>query len=680
MHPMTKSEATDRPPHYVFIALVKDIEEADGACLAVQIENHTISLFLYDSKVYAIDNRCPHMGFPLSRGTVKNGILTCHWHHARFDLMNGGTFDQWAGDVPSFPVQIRNEGKEVWLDISHSSIDPKLYYPMLLQNGLKQNISLVIAKAVIAMVSGDSTTSKDDKKEGQPRRADSDGMITAFKTGLEFGTHFKQSGWGQGLTIHTCMMNIIPYLESAEQKAHALYHGLSAVAQDCASVPPRFEIVPLPKPWPELSTLKRWFRQFVESRDSHGAERCIVTAVRLVAEAGADNESKGQKLSDMLFAAATDHRFLDVGHTLDFTNKALEALDIVGWGDNDVVESVLSSLVAGYATAERMEESNSWRHPIDLIAIVEKAFRGLQIALKNLGRTKQKRWDSVSRDKLVADLLGGGDDGGNGGSGDISGLDGDKQPQSIVDKLLDALSQGASEVDLSGAVAYAAALRIAQFHTRNEFSDWDAVLHTFTFANAVDQGLRRAATPELLRGVFDAAMRIYLNRFLNVPPARIPKPKLTVTIGKSSDNNNVNAAKQDARMLLNKLPDVLDKQQQINQAGQLVSDYLYMGGNSNLLLALVGSLLVREDRNFHSIQMVEAAFKQLSCLFPSIKDSDDVDSECVNILVAAARYLAAHSPTMRSQARTFQIGSQLYHGMHLFEEEQEQKEEEYGNQ
>jgi hypothetical protein len=47
---------------------------------------------------------------------------------------------------------------------------------------------------------------------------------------------------------------------------------------------------------------------------------------------------------------------------------------------------------------------------------------------------------------------------------------------------------------------------IAMFHTRNEFSDWDAALHTFTFANAVHQGLIRISTPELLRGVFDAAM------------------------------------------------------------------------------------------------------------------------------------------------------------------------------
>ena len=31
-------------------------------------------------------------------------------------------------------------------------------------------------------------------------------------------------------------------------------------------------------------------------------------------------------------AAATDHLFLDGGHTIDFTNKAFEVLDHLGWG------------------------------------------------------------------------------------------------------------------------------------------------------------------------------------------------------------------------------------------------------------------------------------------------------------------------------------------------------------
>jgi hypothetical protein len=123
-------------------------------------------------------------------------------------------------------------------------------------------------------------------------------------------------------------------------------------------------------------------------------------------------------------------------------------------------------------------------------------------------------------------------------------------------------------------------LRIAQFHTRYEFSDWDAALHTFTFANAVHQGLRRIATPELLKGVFDSALRIYLNRFLNIPPAKLPKPKSS---GENNNtNNNINNSVvsssstfgNDAKTSLKELSAVLDKQQQINQTGQLVADYM----------------------------------------------------------------------------------------------------------
>ncbi|MDJ0595043.1 MAG: hypothetical protein QNJ72_34535 [Pleurocapsa sp. MO_226.B13] len=73
-------------------------------------------------------------------------------------------------------------------------------------------------------------------------------------------------------------------------------------------------------------------------------------------------------------------------------------------------------------------------------------------------------------------------------------------------------------------VTYAATLRIAQFSTNNDFRDWNTAHHSFTFANAVESGWRRVPSPLLLRGVFDAAMTVYLNRFLNVPPARLPEP------------------------------------------------------------------------------------------------------------------------------------------------------------
>ena len=615
--------------NYVYVANTREIEVA-GGCLSVTVKKYTVAIFIYDSKVYAVDNRCPHMGFPLNQGTVKDGILTCHWHHARFDLMNGGTFDQWAGDVTSFPVEIRNKN-EVWIDISAAVVDNTDSHHQnqtLLLNGLKRNIPLLIAKTIIPSLGTLRNRTDTNEKE-------IDGMLNVFSIGLDFGSHYKQSGWGQGLTIHTCMMNIVPYL-GIEDMPYALYHGLSAVAQDCASMPPRFKISPLPEPWPDLSTLKFWFRQFIESRDAQAAERCIVTAVRL----GVDNRD----IADMLFAAATDHRYLDVGHVLDFTNKALEALDSAGWdnyNNKDLVESVLSSLVSGYANAERMEESNSWRYPIDLIDILEKAFKKLPAVLEN-GRREQsekKKWNQ--RNQLLTVLLG--DD-----------------PQLIVNSLLEALSQGAREEELAGIVAYTAALRIAQFHTRNEFSDWDTSLHTFTYANAVHQGLRRIATHELLRGMFDGAIRVYLNRFLNIPPVPLPEPK-------KMENISNDSIFREPEILLKELLSLLDKQQQVNQAGQLVVDYLYNNGKPDRLLAAIGKALLREDRNFHSIQMIEAAFRQYSFLSANDYETNSNSTTGVHILVAAARYLAAHSPTMRSQGHTYQTANQLYHGEHLFE-------------
>jgi hypothetical protein len=158
-------------------------------------------------------------------------------------------------------------------------------------------------------------------------------------------------------------------------------------------------------------------------------------------------------------------------------------------------------------------------------------------------------------------------------------------------------------------------------------------------------------------------MRIYLNRFLNIPPARLPNSKST----EEENGKDINGSGKsfDVKILLKELPALLDKQQQINQTGQLVADYIYNSGNCELLLDTLGNLLLREDRNFHSIQMTEAAFRQFSTLS---YEQDTFNSQHANIMIAAARYLAAHSPTARSQGRTYQIASQLHHGDNLFEE------------
>src|SRR5579863_4266299 len=282
-----------------------------AGCLVTQSAGHTVAVILHEGRIFAVDNRCPHMGFPLDRGSCHNGILTCHWHHARFDLASGGTFDLWADDLPIFPVEV--QGDEILIDVSRRT-DPDEHRLERLETGIERNIPLVIAKATI----------RELETTGNPQ--------PLFRKGLEFGTKYRSAGWGPGLTILTAMQNLFSSLNPSDRSL-AIYQGLAAVAADCDGVPPRFRVRPLPGHTTELATLSRWFRQFVEVRDAEGAERCIVSAIR----AGADH----RQMAGMLFAAATDHRYIETGHVLDFTNKALEALDLSGW---DLAAQTLASM------------------------------------------------------------------------------------------------------------------------------------------------------------------------------------------------------------------------------------------------------------------------------------------------------------------------------------------------
>ncbi len=573
---------------YVPVARFEDLQ--GKGCITVHPNGKTLALFLYGDRVYALDNRCPHMGFPLDRGSVEDGILSCHWHHARFDLASGGAFDLWADDIDSFPVDVRDGEIYVDLRANGNTIE---HQRNRLRDGLQHNLSLVVAKAVINLLGQDVAPAE------------------PFRIGLDFGTLYRGMDWGRGLTTLGCTINLVPYLDK-DDRPLALFHGLADVASDTAGMSPRFNPRPLPNDETDIPTLKEWFRQFVEVRDAQAGERAIVSALR----ARADDA----QIADMLFTAATDHRYLDSGHTLDFINKALTSVDLAGW---EHAELAFTSVVPNLTDARRMEESNAWRKPIDLIPLLEAAFAELPEALET-GSGRQASYDVEA---LMPTLLG-------------------DEPGAIIELLLNCLRAGMTPVDLAGIVAYAAARRIAHFHTSNEFGDWDTALHTFTFANAVHQGLGRVESISLTRGIFDAAMSIYLDRFLNLPSVRLPDP----------------APIDDPDSLLEEFESLLNLQQQVNQAGALAAQYLVSGGSPQRLMAKMGHLLLREDRDFHTIQCVEAAFNQYSII------RRESEERANHVLIAAARYLAAHAPTMRSQLQTYTIARRLSHGENLFEE------------
>src|ERR687887_988062 len=176
-------------PHLVRAASLSDLRAAGR--LVVHLDRHTICLFFEGDDVHAVDNRCPHMGFPLHRGSVADGILTCHWHHARFDLCTGGTFDQWADDLRRFPVEVR--GDDVFVDPA-PAYDPVAHQRKRLRDGLERNIPLVVAKATVSLLEADPVG------------------VDVFRLALDFGVERRGGGWSRGLTTLTCLMNLDPRL------------------------------------------------------------------------------------------------------------------------------------------------------------------------------------------------------------------------------------------------------------------------------------------------------------------------------------------------------------------------------------------------------------------------------------------------------------------------------------
>jgi nitrite reductase/ring-hydroxylating ferredoxin subunit len=559
--------------------------------LTAKLGSQPVCVFWSEGRAYAVDDRCPHMGFPLHRGTVDNGLLTCHWHHARFDLESGGTLDPFADDVRAYPVELDDNDVVV---VVEPAADRAGHLRRRLDDGLEHGLTLVMAKAVLGLFDA---------------MGPEDATAEIVRAGVDFGTRYRAAGWGSGLTVLTAMANVLDVLHP-DDRVLALVHGLAFVSRDTRGHTPRFPLEPLTSALPP-ERLAGWYRRFIDTRHADAAERSLASAI---ASGCAPDE-----VVAIMGAAATDHVFLDGGHTVDFTNKAFEVLGHTEW---DQAAAVLPTLVPQTAGASRAEESGSWRHPHDLARL-------LAVAEGEVGdRLHQIRDRTFAGDEDVDAL-----------SWTILGDD----PGEIAIALDRAIDAGATAEELARAVAYAAALRVTRFHTQNDHGDWDVVHHGFTAANAVHQLVSRAATPELARGIYHGAMKVFLDRFLNVPAAPLP------------GRHPASSGSQ-----LGHLGECWDQQGQVDEAGAIVYGWLRAGGSRNAVLATLGSALLHEDAEFHWFQMYEAAARQ-SAAWP------EASEQTALILAGTARFLAAHTPTRRELPQVVRIASRLRRGEPLYE-------------
>ena len=180
----------DAPAETPICAVTLEELKAKGRFVA-RGRHRPILVVYHRDRVFACDNRCPHMGFPLHKGMVDDGILTCPWHHARFELASGGAFDLWADDVPTCPVEVR-DGK-VWVTPVFAYPDPAAHCRRRLEDGMAHDLDLVIAKAVQGLLTHGT---KPDE---------------ILRQAVLFGVR-NRDGWGTGLTILTALGRLLRFL------------------------------------------------------------------------------------------------------------------------------------------------------------------------------------------------------------------------------------------------------------------------------------------------------------------------------------------------------------------------------------------------------------------------------------------------------------------------------------
>jgi hypothetical protein len=129
-----------------------------------------------------------------------------------------------------------------------------------------------------------------------------------------------------------------------------------------------------------------------------------------------------------------------------------------------------------------------------------------------------------------------------------------------------------------------------------------------------------------------------------MPPQRIP---------------DTAASSERGAELLERLLEMVNVRQQVEESAQAVSAYLSGDNPPGDLMANLGRMMLREDADFHSFQIVDAAFKQ----FESRRGTESGR----HVMIGLARFLAAHSPTPRAEGQTYQIALRLQRGEEIYQ-------------
>ena len=463
--------------NFVKVAELKDV--AEGTPKAVKVEGRSIALFQHEGNFYATDNQCPHMGYPLTRGRVRSGVLTCDWHGWSYDMKGGGCFTGGCDDLATFPVEVRDGA--IYIDVRSAGSRPKDAHFLLLKEGLLSADNWTLSKAIAIMLARGVSEQETLKRVMQHM-----GRHIATESGANDG--------GRELALMVNGVKVARHYEPDDRLIPLMMAatGASGRAGDRPAVQP----LPPPVTW---NKLERWIRVFSADKTWEGIEKCLITARRL----GGHDE----KIVPLLYECAVEPYFLGHTENLPFLGYLAELLEEFGW---DQTEELVCNLAAKILGRDRGA-------PEELRLAAIKMFEPINALIDDLASTSHSS-QAVAYDEaaFAKELV----------SGDLT------QTFNAVSNML----RAGVEIDrLATTMVLLAADRMARTPA-NLNPGWGSLNPELIVSSSVRTALRYGGYKVGARALYHAAWQFFSDRWLNIAPRSLTEPLITVKSDASNED------------------------------------------------------------------------------------------------------------------------------------------------
>lgn len=108
---MGKEKTNKRKPiregKIVTVGKAESVPPGRGATVKLK-DGTEVALYNVAGTFYAIENFCPHKGYPLADSRLYGNIVQCDWHGWRFDVRNGKCFTTPHCSIESYEVKIED--------------------------------------------------------------------------------------------------------------------------------------------------------------------------------------------------------------------------------------------------------------------------------------------------------------------------------------------------------------------------------------------------------------------------------------------------------------------------------------------------------------------------------------------------------------------------------------------